>query len=109
MRRGPLQYKLHSAPIASLILVAGAAGAGPGKAAGVERAAKRSAGIMDTTSKAKDRKNWLEAELADTIDEDYELELSEPALSMELRKIYKEHHAATMDRPAYFRELLTLQ
>ena len=25
--------------------------------------------------------DWLEAELADTLDEDYELELSEPALS----------------------------
>ena len=32
--------------------------------------------------------DWLEAELADTLDEDYELELSEPALSMEIRKIY---------------------
>ena len=32
--------------------------------------------------------DWFEAELADTLDEDYELELSEPALSMEIRKIY---------------------
>ena len=28
--------------------------------------------------------DWLEAELADTLDEDYELELSEPALSEEI-------------------------
>ena len=28
--------------------------------------------------------DWLEAELADTLDEDYELELSEPALSLEI-------------------------
>ncbi|TJW30595.1 MAG: polyphosphate kinase 2, partial [Mesorhizobium sp.] len=34
-------------------------------------------------------KDWLEAELADTLDEDYELEMSEPALSMEIAKIYK--------------------
>ena len=31
--------------------------------------------------------DWLEAELADTLDEDYELELSEPALSLEIRRI----------------------
>ena len=53
--------------------------------------------------------DWLAAELADTLDEDYELELSEPALAHEMRKIYKEHHAPTLDRVAYFRALLTLQ
>ena len=31
--------------------------------------------------------DWLEAELADTLDEDFELELSEIALSVELRRI----------------------
>ena len=53
--------------------------------------------------------DWLEDELADTLDEDYELELSEPALAQEMRKIYKEHHAPTLDRVAYFWALLTLQ
>ncbi|MEZ4657858.1 MAG: polyphosphate kinase 2 [Caldilineaceae bacterium] len=53
--------------------------------------------------------DWLEAELADTLDEDYELELSEPALSLELRRIYKEKHPPTLDRHVYFRELLRLQ
>lgn len=52
---------------------------------------------------------WLEAELADTLDEDYELELSEPALSMELRRIYKNSHPPSMDRADYLRELLALQ
>lgn len=52
---------------------------------------------------------WLEAELADTLDEDYELELSEPALSLELRRIYKEVHPSTIDRMEYFRALLRLQ
>ena len=53
--------------------------------------------------------DWLEAELADTLDEDYELELSEPALSEELRRIYKKKHPSTLDRRVYFRELLKLQ
>lgn len=52
---------------------------------------------------------WLKAELADTLDEDYELELSEPTLSMELRRIYKKKHPATLDRQDYFRHLLSLQ
>ncbi len=53
--------------------------------------------------------DWLKAELADTLDEDYELELSEPALSMEIRKIYNEAHPDTLDRRVYFTELLRLQ
>jgi polyphosphate kinase 2 len=53
--------------------------------------------------------DWLEAELADTLDEDYELELSEPALSMEIRKIYKRTHPDIIERQTYFRELLRLQ
>ena len=52
---------------------------------------------------------WLKAELADTLDEDYELELSEPALSMEIRRIYRAAHPQTMDRRTYFTELLRLQ
>ncbi len=61
--------------------------------------AKREAGALD----------WLEAELADTLDEDVELELSEPALSLELRKIYKKAHPDTIDRQVYYRELIRLQ
>ena len=53
--------------------------------------------------------DWLEAELADTLDEDYELELSEPALSLELRRIYKTAHPPTIERRVYLRELLKLQ
>jgi hypothetical protein len=53
--------------------------------------------------------DWLEAELADTLDEDYELELSEPALSEAIAKIYKQRHPSTIDRMTYFRELLKLQ
>ena len=53
--------------------------------------------------------DWLEAELADTLDEDYELEISEPALSMEIRKIYRNAHPDMIDRRTYFRALLELQ
>ena len=54
-------------------------------------------------------RDWLEAELEDTLDEDYELELSEPALSMKVREIYRRHHPPSMERKDYFRQLLTLQ
>lgn len=54
-------------------------------------------------------RDWLAAELADTLDEDYELELSEPALSLEIRKIYRKAHPASLDRSDYFRKLLELQ
>jgi polyphosphate kinase len=52
---------------------------------------------------------WLEAELADTLDEDYELELSEPALSLEIRRIYRKTHPPSISRVDYFRALLSLQ
>jgi len=51
--------------------------------------------------------DWLEAELADTLDEDYELEISEPAL--EIRKIYNREHPPSIPRVEYLRALLTLQ
>ncbi|WP_416274502.1 polyphosphate kinase 2 [Lamprobacter sp.] len=53
--------------------------------------------------------DWLKAELEAELDEDYELELSEPALSLELRRIYKKRHPQTLDRVTYFKALLTLQ
>ena len=52
---------------------------------------------------------WLRAELEDTLDEDYELELSEPALSLELAKIYNKAHPESLDRHIYFHELIRLQ
>jgi len=53
--------------------------------------------------------DWLSAELADTIDEDLELELSEPALSDEIRRVHARHRESTLDRNTYFRALLSLQ
>lgn len=52
---------------------------------------------------------WLRAELEDMLDEDYELELSEPALSLELAKIYRKAHPDALDRRTYFHELIRLQ
>jgi len=65
--------------------------------------------MNDTDHPEYDGTDWLDAELQDTLDEDYELELSEPALSLELRRIYQRRHPETLDRHTYFRELLTLQ
>jgi polyphosphate kinase len=53
--------------------------------------------------------DWLEAELADTLDEDCELELDDIGLSQAIAEIYKGKHPATIDRRVYFRELLRLQ
>ncbi|MEY8830446.1 polyphosphate kinase 2 [Sedimentitalea sp. XS_ASV28] len=53
--------------------------------------------------------DWLQAELADTLDEDYELELEDAALSMEIRKIYRAAHPETLPRAVYFSELIKLQ
>src|SRR5262249_10955780 len=60
-------------------------------------------------NKSSSSDDWLQAELADALDEDLELELSEPALSEEIRKIYKDSHPLTIDRAQYFQHLLTLQ
>ena len=53
--------------------------------------------------------DWIQAELEDAFDEDIEFEMAEPALSMELRRIYKQKHPDTLDRKTYFQALLTLQ
>ena len=64
---------------------------------------------MNRSNDEIETQDWLEAELADTLDEDYELELSEPALSEEIRKIYRKSHPPTIPRIDYFRALLKLQ
>ncbi len=55
------------------------------------------------------QRDWLEAELEETLDETFEMEFSEPMLSMEIRKIYREQHPDSLDRRVYFRNLLRLQ
>jgi polyphosphate kinase 2 (PPK2 family) len=53
--------------------------------------------------------DWLEAELQDTLDEDYEIELEDALLSLEIKKIYQEKHKDTVPRREYFINLLKLQ
>lgn len=69
----------------------------------------RDAGSRDAGSRDTGGLDWLDAELADTLDEDYELELSEPALSEEIRKIYKRTHPPSIERREYLRHLIRLQ
>jgi polyphosphate kinase 2 len=54
-------------------------------------------------------KDWLEAELLDSLDEEAELELEDSALSLEIARIYRDHRPDQIDRRVYFRELLRLQ
>ncbi|MCQ0970610.1 polyphosphate kinase 2 [Paracoccus sp. TK19116] len=58
---------------------------------------------------SEEPKNWLEAELEDTLDEDYEIELEDAVLSAEIKRIYRDNHPEQMDRKLYFQELLRLQ
>ena len=53
--------------------------------------------------------DWLEAELQDSLDEDYELELEDAVLSREIKQIYRDTHPDQMDRQQYFKDLLHLQ
>jgi polyphosphate kinase len=53
--------------------------------------------------------DWLKNELEDSLDEDYELEVSESALVEEIAKIYKHEHGDTIGRKEYFHHLIELQ
>lgn len=54
-------------------------------------------------------KDWLEAELEDTFDEDFEIELEDALLSLEIKKLYQSKHKETLPRKKYFLTLLKLQ
>ena len=64
---------------------------------------------MSLTDDPKMVNDWLEAELQDTLDDDYELELEDALLSLEIKKIYQEKHKETLPRKEYFLNLLKLQ
>jgi polyphosphate kinase len=53
--------------------------------------------------------DWLDAELQDELDEDYELELEDAILSMKIREIYRRAHGPSIARAEYFQHLLRLQ
>lgn len=54
-------------------------------------------------------KDWFQAELQETLDEDIEIELEDAVLSQEIARIYRGSHPHQMDRATYFHELLRLQ
>jgi polyphosphate kinase len=53
--------------------------------------------------------SWIEAELADSFDEELEMEIDDERVSAELRNITDKPHKSTLDRRVYFHELLRLQ
>ena len=57
----------------------------------------------------KKTKSWIEAELEDTLDEMFEEEFNAPALTEEMRKIYRDKHPNMLDKKTYYRNLLRLQ
>jgi polyphosphate kinase 2 len=60
----------------------------------------------DTMTGSQD---WLDAELADTFDEEYELALEDAVLSKEIGRIYSDRHPDMIDRRIYFQSLIRLQ
>ncbi len=54
-------------------------------------------------------RDWIEAELEETLDDLFESEFNQPALTAEIRKIYKEKRPDMLDRRTYYRNLLRLQ
>ncbi len=64
---------------------------------------------MDTPADDNKVEDWLKAELADSLDEDMELEFEDAILSQEIKRIYREKHPDALDRRVYFENLLRLQ
>ena len=64
---------------------------------------------MQDQDKPEGMPDWLAAELEDTFDEDLELEFGDAALSLEIKRIYKERHETRMRREDYFPALIRLQ
>ena len=54
-------------------------------------------------------KDWIEAELEETLDDLFEGEFNQPAISAEIRKLYNDKHPDMLDRRTYYRNLLRLQ
>ena len=54
-------------------------------------------------------KDWVDAELDDSLDEEFEMEIDDDRLDEELRKIVGVRPVSTLKRRVYFRQLLKLQ
>lgn len=55
------------------------------------------------------RRDWLDTELDETLEEMFELEFSEPMMDDDIRRAYKERNPDSLDNRTYFRNLLRLQ
>jgi polyphosphate kinase 2 len=69
-------------------------------------------GSYDTANKDEmmtGSQDWLDAELADAFDEEYELALEDDVLSKEISRIYSDRHPDMIDRRVYFQSLIRLQ
>ena len=65
---------------------------------------------MDCENTIEDfSRDWLQAELDETLDDMFEMEFNEPMLSEEIRKIYKRQHPDMLDNRTYYTNLLRLQ
>lgn len=54
-------------------------------------------------------RDWMNAELEETLDDLLEVEFNEPIMSEEVREMYKEHHPETLDGAVYYPNLIRLQ
>jgi len=64
---------------------------------------------MDTEDGTTGEQSWIDAELQDSFDEELEMEIDDIRVSRELRSITTLKHKSTLERRAYFHELLRLQ
>ncbi|MEM1401448.1 MAG: polyphosphate kinase 2, partial [Pseudomonadota bacterium] len=69
---------------------------------------------MDQTPENQEKaddveKDWVDAELEDSLDEEIEMEIDDERLDEELRAKVGLRTQATIDRKTYFRELIRLQ
>ena len=54
-------------------------------------------------------KTWVEAEWADSLDEELEMEIDDNLVAKDLAFISEKKHKSSLDRNTYFHELLRLQ
>ena len=61
------------------------------------------------SNNAQNSKDWLEAELDETLEEMFELEFNEPMMNDHIRQMYRKRNPDSLDSRIYFRNLLRLQ
>ena len=69
----------------------------------------RNPAAHNTAAQNTAAQDWLQAELADTLDEEFELELEDAQLSAEIARIYKGQHPEAIDSHLYFQSLIRMQ